>query len=142
MDRSAEVKKIFRNLTEVGPDGLKLANALFHGFAGIARGVDGHACTAYLADLTERGVLRIRNNSWVYLDGQGRLIVAGLSGDKVVKGVAKVGVLLHRSPNAQTLDQFEIATGLANSARRVAFELEWCDKFISIPSASLLRQNS
>lgn len=141
MNRGAEVKKIFDQLTVVGTEGLNLAMSLKHGFAGIARGVNGHACTAYLTDQTLKGVLRVVNNSWVYTDAHGARIVGGTRGDKVIRGIARIGELLHRSPEALLLDSNEIAEELANKARRVAFEIDWRNTFHSVPLDPVLRQH-
>lgn len=125
MHNKSEAKEILLKLSVAGPKGMDLARSFIHGYAGIARGVYGHACIKYLANQTVNGVLRIENYSWVYLDAYGTRRVGGSLGDKVVSGVARIGTLLHKSPEACALDRYQIAEDLANSARDVLFELSY-----------------
>lgn len=141
MNRGIETRQILNQMASAaGPEGMNLAHSLKHGFVGIARGIHGHACIAYLADQTLKGVLRVENNSWVYNDACGTRVVGGTLGDKVIGGIARIGVILHKSPEAVILDKYEISDGLADTARRVTFELAWRNRYYSVPQDPLLRQ--
>ncbi len=120
-----ETKRIMDRIRGTGTEGQTLAKALSHGYAVIGRGVDGAGCIAYLADLAEQGVIHLENDSWVYRDAQGRRVVAGMLGDPVIRGIARIGELTHAKKGFCEIDSHELTERIAQSAGRARRELQW-----------------
>lgn len=112
---------------QVGVEGMALAGAFIHAFGGIGRGVNGAGAEEYLTSQVEKGKLRIERGSWIYSDPHGRRVVVGLLGDRMMPGVVKIAMLLHREPfraiGRCELDPYELAEKLANTAVKVEREL-------------------
>ena len=131
--QTPEAKALLAKLEgSAGVDGMRLARAFLHGYAGIGRGIRGAECISFLADETLQGKLRIRNLSWMYTDAQGSNILAGSLSDRVIPTIARMGVIFHAKRGFSGLDQYELADRVAFFGTRVTDEIKWRVKYAGL----------